>query len=364
MNIDTLYQEVEKILQDYRKRAPIRDKSKYIRAREGGAFFDGKFRNKLMMLLATRGCKWYLESGGCFMCSYNVSEPLKEFSAEEIINQIKKITKKYGLKDKEVVYIYPYSSFDTKEMPEKARMFIYNLLNQYKNIKHVVFQSRPEFITEEILKEVKENLPEKKCYVEVGLETSNDFIRKYCIHKGFEFEKVKEKVKLIKDYGLHPVAFILFKPPFLTEKESIEDVISSIKDSFKIGVESVILMCNNIGEYSITELLYNMKKYRVLWLWSTIEVLKNFNESDLNRIKVSGFKIGSVALEYPFNCKICNEKFMKAIEEFNKGRNFSVFEGLDCKCKNEWRKELKRKYPPLKDRIIEDYKELISFYKK
>ncbi len=34
----------------------------------------------------------------------------------------------------------------------------------------------------------------------------------------------------------------------------------------------------------------------------------------------------------------------------------------DISSFEEWKKELERKYPPLKERIIEDYKELISFY--
>jgi len=68
----------------------------------------------------------------------------------------------HDLKTMEVVFVYPYSSFDTLEMPKEAREFIYNLLNRYENVLYVAFQSRAEFVTDAILTEVKEKLAEKK----------------------------------------------------------------------------------------------------------------------------------------------------------------------------------------------------------
>jgi radical SAM enzyme (TIGR01210 family) len=260
------------------------------------------------------------------------------------------------------VFICTYSSFDDLEVTKKAREFIYDLLNQYKNILYVAFQSRAEFVVDSILKEIKEKLPGKKSYVFIGLESSNDFITRYCIHKGYGFMEVSKKVKLLKKYGVHPGVFLLIKPPFMTEKESIDDAIKSIKDCFRIGVEDIYLMCNRIGGYSITDPLYKMKKYRAPWLWSIIEVLKNFDEEGLKRIKISGFRVAIATLDDPHNCKICNERVMNAIEKFNRTKSVSAFDKLDCECKKEWEEELKRRYLPLKTRIIEDYKELISFY--
>jgi hypothetical protein len=361
-NLNILHSKIEKILQDYKKKAPIIEKSKFAgTARESKKYFDGKEREDLIMLFGTRGCRWYLESGGCFMCSFNVGESFREYSSKDIINQVKQIVKDHDLKKMEGVFICPYSSFDTLEMPKEAREFIYNLLNQYKNILYVAFQSRAEFVVDSILKEIKEKLADKKLYVFIGLESSNDFITRYCIHKGYGFKEVKERVQLLKKYGVHPGVFLLLKPPFLAEKEAINDAIKSIKDCFRIGVEDIYLMCNRIGGYSITDSLYKMKKYRAPWLWSIIEVLKNFDGEELKKIKISGFRVSIITLDDPHNCKICNEGVMNAIEKFNRTKSISAFDKLDCECKKEWEEELKRRYLPLKTRIIEDYKELISF---
>ena len=357
--LDEPYAKIEELFLKYRKSAPIR-KSKFAGAREEERYFDGAVRKELLILLATRGCRWYLDSGGCFMCSFNVGEPFIEYTDSEIISQVNEITKDYDLRNYDAVLIFPYSSLDTLEMPEKVREYIYSLLNKHENVKYVVFQSRPEFVTEKILLEIKEKLPTKKCYVYIGIESSDEFVRKYCVHKGLSFGEVKEKISLLKKFGMHVGAFLLFKPPFLTEKEAIDDTIKSIRDCFKIVVEDIHFMCNMIGEYSMTEILYKMKKYRSPWLWSVIEVLKNFNKEELKRITVSGFHIRANILDEPHNCNVCNDKVRKSIEVFNKIKDISVFDNLDCDCKKEWKKEVSKKYPPLRERIISDYKELIE----
>lgn len=260
------------------------------------------------------------------------------------------------------MFILILSSFDTPELPSKARRYIYELLNRYPNIKKVGFQTRPEFVKQKIIDEVKSSLPGKEITAHIGVESSNDFISRYCVHKGFGWKEFNKKVKLLQKNRIHPGAFVLFKPPFLTEKEAMDDALKSIKDCFEIGVEHIYLMCNNVAKYSITELLYKMGEYRPLWLWSIVSLLAKVEKNKLKRISVSGFDISSEAIDFPHNCQRCTRTMRKTLEEYGMKKDLSVFQKLTCRCKKEWETELKKKHLPLEKRLTRDYRELVEYY--
>ena len=43
------------------------------------------------------------------------------------------------------------SFFNDNEIPKSARIKIYNLINNIRDLKHVIFESRPEFINDKEL---------------------------------------------------------------------------------------------------------------------------------------------------------------------------------------------------------------------
>ncbi len=362
--LDVLYQKVIEILKDYRTKCETKPRDhKTAYGRETKRFYDGKVLNTLVGFIKTAGCRWFWKTGGCFMCSYNVGRGHEKYTVEEQLKQLKYLENNFDLSKYQFIYLYASSNFDPVLVPEETRKAAYNLLKKYRNLKYIALQSRTEFIDEKMLSEFSEKLKDRDVIIEMGLESSNDFISKYCVHKGFNFKDVKEKAELIKKYKLVPGVFILLKPPFLTEKEAIDDAVKSIKDSIKIGIESIELMCNQITKCSITELLHKMGKYRPLWLWSVIEVLENLTPEDHKKIHVSGFDITAPIENPPYNCQKCSKKVIEKIRLFKTTRDISVFDDLDCECKKQWKKELQKEYLPLEDRIVKDYKDLIEFYK-
>jgi radical SAM enzyme (TIGR01210 family) len=104
----------------------------------------------------------------------------------------------------------------------------------------LVLETRPEFVTEEKVREIKRLIPDKHIELGVGLEIKDDFYRRICINKGFSLQRYNSAANIITKY-LNLRTYVLLKPLFLTEKEAIEQAIETIEYAFASGTTTVSL---------------------------------------------------------------------------------------------------------------------------
>jgi hypothetical protein len=116
-------------------------------------------------------------------------------------------------------------------------------------IKMLVLETRPEFVTEEKIKEISNLIPDKHVGISIGLEIKDDFYRTICINKGFTLNQFEHAANIIKKY-LNLRSYVLLKPPFLTEKESIYQAIETINYAFDIGCTTVSLESCTVQDYT------------------------------------------------------------------------------------------------------------------
>lgn len=310
---------------------------------------------EIQIIFAAHGCvKALSKQAPCTMCGFiNESNFGKFVSPKDLIKQFDYTTRLRNFKKSRIVTLLNSGSiFCETEFPQKAREYIFKKLNSYKNIYEVIIESRPEFVTEKIVKETKELLKDKKVELSFGLEAVTDIVREQFINKGFSRKDFERAIKLAKKYEFDTHCYVLLKPPFLTEKEAINEAIKTVKYCFKIGVFGVTVMPCGVQENTLIEFLYKNKEYRSPWLWSVIEVIKKVRNKEYVRIGTSEENV--VHLNDPHNCSKCNTKTLRAFEKYNIRHNISVFDKLDCKCRKEWQKELKIKnITPLNQRIDE-----------
>jgi len=284
----------------------------------------GEIVDCITVILRTIGCYW----NSCLMCGYKRdSYPATE---KELVEQVN-----YALSEQTpVVKIFTSGSFfDDREVSPSVRAYIRKKIEEL-GVEKLIVESRPEFITEEKLKEFEGiNLE-----VGIGLETANDFIREYCINKGFKFKDFERAAKILKDFGFRVKAYLLLKPPFLSEKEAIEDVVFSANVVGDL-VDVVSINPTNVQKDTFVEKLWKMGLYRPPWLWSAVEVLKRIS------IEAICDPVAAGKIRGPHNCGICDLKVAKAIKEFSLTQDKTVFENLSCECIAKWKKVLK----------IEDY---------
>lgn len=90
----------------------------------------------------------------------------------------------------------------------------------------------------------------------------------------------------MKKFNICSLAYVLLKPPFLTEKEAIDEAINSIKKATAIGFERISLEPMSVHRFTVVDALSLANNYRVPWFWSVIEVVEKCK--DINDIGIGG----------------------------------------------------------------------------
>lgn len=275
------------------------------------------------------------------MCSYIADSPLEKVEADVLIDIFHKSLKKHIIEDKTAVKIFVSGSFlNPNEIPIESRNEILNILNQYEYVEEVVVESRPQYVTTEVLQECCQLLPNKIFEVSIGLESSSDHIKKYRINKGFsnkDFEKAIRTIKDLKsDYNIKVKAYILVKPILTSEKEAIEDAVASAQYAEKVGVDRISFCPATIHRGTLMELLWRRGSYQPPWIWSILDIIRRVRSSV--EIPVIMDTAGLGTRRGPFNCKKCNSKLKSLIIDSNLDQ--TIPPEFDCECQKLWKADL------------------------
>jgi radical SAM enzyme (TIGR01210 family) len=225
------------------------------------------------------------------------------------------------------------SFFDKGEIPDKARDEILESLA--KKAKKVIIETRPEFVTDNTMQGAKKHV--ERLEIAVGLETSNDKIRLECINKNFLFKDFIRASETAKKHGVTTKAYLLLKPPFITEKEALEDMVGSVLDAAPYAGTISINLCN-VQRGTIVDGLFMKKAYRPPWLWTMVEVIRRVH-GKTNAVIMSD-PLAAGAARGPHNCHECDSGFADAIRKYSNTQDIKALDGLDCDCRLAWEKVL------------------------
>ena len=347
---------LKKIRESHLKRRKIKDKNRPIAVwMQDDIYRDFKIGKSLTIILRTEGC-YYAKEGGCLMCSYLMDSSPEKLTAENIINQFNYAIEKYkddlkNLRDFSVKIFTSGSFLDDREVPKEARIHIYKELSSFDNLKELAIESRPEFITENRLSEIR-NYLSTNVEIGVGIESFNDEVREKAINKGITTEEIIKAVELSKNYDIGIKAYLLIKPLFISEKEAILDSIRSAISCIEIGCSRVSFCPATVHKGSIMEYFFNKNQYRPPFLWSILEILKEVKKTCPNSLIMCdtagvGSERGAHNLK---NCK-CNKIIKNKLETFTLTQDIKILD-YECKCKETWKSYLEvenRNIVPLGD---------------
>lgn len=280
---------------------------------------DSRIVHALNVIIPTRGCSW----NHCYMCSYSQdAQPPQGFIPE--FTQLMK-------KEFEKIKIFTSGSFlDKKELPESVRNHILDIVKE-KNVKEITVETRPEYAKEAVA--VQSYVRDISLEVAIGLESANDRVLKYCINKGFTYKDFEKAVNLLD--GIKIKAYLLIKPPFLTEYEGIEDAVRSAK-TIEGSVDVISFNPVVIHRKTLLEYFWRSRTYTPPWMWSVVEVLNRTRNVKPHIIchpvavgKVRGIK----------NCKKCTVELAQKIQEYSL-KNKEITH--KCTCKEQWKKEIEK----------------------
>lgn len=314
--------------------------------------FGGVNYQRAVIYLMSNGCEWALKSAhGCVMCGHLAKQTRRDnaISVNDYLKQFDEEFEKIDFKSYPLLNLYNNGSFiNDNEIPPEARKGILKKINNNPDIKMLVLETRPEFVTREKINEIKRLIPDKHVELGVGLEIKDDFYRGICVNKGFSLKRFNDAAGLITEQ-LHLRTYVLLKPLFLTEREGIEQAVETIEYAFAAGAATVSLEACTIQNYTLMKYFHERGLYSPPWLWSILEVLKSVKTP--GKLIVGLFKFFPLPSAVPNNCEQCNEIIMERIIQYNRTLDLKAFNGLTCGCKIQWRKILKEKPLPFEKRL-------------
>lgn len=319
---------------------------------------DGKAIERVIIILRGFGCEWAQEKeGGCTMCGHlSGSAHGKKIPDKVIKKQFDIAMKKYDFRNYPMLCLYNGGSFlNEKELSRDLRRYMLSTIGANPDIKRLIIESRPDFITTAALDEIDELLPNTVVEIGVGVETRNDLLRDLVLNKGVTAEELAKMGSLFKDRRTRLLAYVLVNPPFLTESEAIADTISSIEFAKEIGAKIVSMEAVSIQHLTAVSFLAEAGYYQTPWIWSLFEIVKNVFHLDIE-IRIGGFEFFPIPKEFTSNCNACNEEMIAKIQEFNKHNDLTIIENLTCSnhCDLHWKEDLQKKDErTLPRRIIE-----------
>ena len=318
--------------------------------------FRGETVNRLVIHLQSRGCGWVDTTGGCTMCGfYGGTTTGNPVSAEEYVEQFDNEVRKYDLSDFRVIGIYNAGNLlNESEVPYEAVKQIARRIRSMP-FERISIESKIDYLSEERCRDLVDELYPKELEVAVGVESMNPTIRDLCVNKPISERKLAAAVNMLHALGARTKAYLLLKPPFLTEKEALDDFVTSVAKVKDLGFDAVDCEATTVERNTVVELLRATGNYRPPWLWTIVEVLRKSHGLLDRPLYLSPFRYIVPSIDDPRNCPACTDLVRRVLlEDYSREFDIGVFAHLECRCLKDWNEELRREDArPLEQRIAD-----------
>jgi len=340
---------------------------------------DSDLGYRLQMGMRNIGCsyrredKWYR---GCYMCGYYAGiafgvKPTTIQLIRQFENTIKEIEEKKSSNYDVIEFVSDGSFLNDEEVYPEVRIQIFKQIAEKKAIKRIMIETRPEFLTENKLTQLLNIIrPDQKLEIGMGLESYDNFIRDILIHKGYGKEEFESAIRLIQKNKLKcsALAYALIKPPFLSEKEAIQDsirtgeYIKEINERFCLDVmikyEPAV-----VAEGTLLDILYEEKRgemkrnYHPPSYWTVVEIIARMDKKNLTHLIRIGAredmdKYKAIAATYYDIGMLSRFDFIiyDAVQKFNQHKNIVKFllalePAFKDRSYEEWKNENDIEYP-------------------
>ena len=282
-----------------------------------------------VVILKTRGCYW-ADAKGCSMCGYAKDTLGRSATPEELAEQFDRVLTRY--RGEPYVKVYTSGSFlDDREVDSESRQRFVRAFSG--RARRLLFETLPEFATAETLAPLRAAFA-GELEVALGLETADPLVLARYVHKNAPPEAYFSAADRVREAGARAKAYLLLKPPYLTEAEAADDVVRSIGIAAQ-RFDALSVNPVHIQNGTVVEWLYHRGRYRPPWLWSVVEALSR-GARDRGSARLVSFPTAGGLARGPHNCGECDARVLAAIEEASLAQEFGPLDELDCECKATW----------------------------
>lgn len=211
------------------------------------------------------------------------------------------------------------SFFDEKAIPVADYEEIALLLENFETI---IVESHPKLINEKCLN--FRDLLKPELQVAVGLETVHPEVLPK-LNKSMTLVDFGKSIGFLSQNGISSRAFILLRPPFLSEDEGVYWAKKSIDYAFDCGVECCIVIPVRGGNGAM-ELLSKKGQFEVPKIQSLETVLEYGIQLQLGRVFADVWDLSIFS-----DCTLCLEARTKRLNSMNLTQ--SIGDTVSCSCR-------------------------------
>lgn len=302
------------------------------------ASVNGIPSTRLIFIFRAIGCAHALRpDGGCTPCGFlSMSTAGCPVASEDLIAQFDEAFAQPGILDN-VTEVNLYNSgsfFADREIPPDVRDHVLTYVGQ-AGLRRVLVESRPEHVSADKLRIAKHLLGACELDVGIGLESANDHVRETLINKGFSLDEFERSVQIIGQSGACLLAYVLIKPPGLSEAESIADAVESARYVFETAKKHrvnarVALQPSFVAPGTKVERDFLAGHYAPPNLWSVVSVVRQAHP--FGELLVGLSDEGLEPRRMPSGCDSCTNELRAALTEYNRTRNLDALNKVQCNC--------------------------------
>jgi hypothetical protein len=210
------------------------------------------------------------------------------------------------------------SFFDSRAIPEKDYKKIASIL---KNFETVIIESHPRLINKKCL-EFRDML-KPELQIALGLESANKEILSR-LNKLMTKDDFSNSVSFLTKHQINTRAFILLKPPFLSESEGIFWAERSIDFAFSSGAECCTIIPVRAGNGAM-DFLMNKGDFSLPDIHSLENVLEYGIGLKGGRVFADTWDLGLFS-----KCKNCTDKRTERLIKMNLSQQIATV--VECEC--------------------------------
>lgn len=290
----------------------------------------------------TPGCS-HDRNGGCTMCNYGKGHYVNHKEIlQELGGQIEKLPENL----QELIVSPSGSMLDDREVPQELFVEILKLLENVITNDFLI-ETRADTVAPDKLKLMRQHIHADRIFIEIGVETCNDWLLRNCINKNMNMEDLDKAVGIIHDSGMYACANIGIGIPFLNERMNIITAFDSVKAAFRMGFDSVVLFPYHIKPGTLSAYLWENGKYQCCSLWALIQVLEMLPQKMLEQVHISWYRNyyddKKKILLSPNTCDACREDVLRLLDLYKNhpgAKTAGKLRALSCECQKAWKEKV------------------------
>ncbi len=313
----------------------------------------------------TGGCRWDRQ-GGCTMCNYGRSEPPQPDAMVESVRQAL-LALEHPVDE---LMVSPSGSLlDPAEVPEEARRRIYALMAAHP-ASVLLLETRSEWVTPETADELRAiRPPGRGVTVEMGLESVDRWVRRFCINKGGSPADFARAAGLLRERGLGVYANVCLGTAFLSPAEAIDDAVATVRWALDNGADRAVVFPLHIKPYTLLDVLSRDGGYAAPSLWSLVEVLRRLGPTLAGRVEIAWYRSyydreGKITRS-PDTCPHCRDAVVGLLDDYRARQDHGTVDTLSaypCTCRDAWAASLAATHGARADRVATAYRSLANAF--